>query len=177
MPRRRLRPVEVREAQEVFGNEIPYGQVWLHEHARWPDLLARLGGFLSRTKVSPGGNSVTLGRSIYFPYPLRTESAQLETGLYGDMAWLIHELTHVWQFGHGGYRYVLQALAGQLHHGPAVYVYGGEHGLAKAGDTHTSLSDFNPEQQGDIARDYYLRRKVGASTAAWDPFIAELRAG
>jgi hypothetical protein len=41
---------------------------------------------------------------------------------------------------------------------------------------HASLSDFNPEQQADVARDYYLRRKVNASTAAWEPFIAELRA-
>jgi hypothetical protein len=41
---------------------------------------------------------------------------------------------------------------------------------------HASLSDFNPEQQADIARDYYLRRKLGSPTAAWEPFVAELRA-
>jgi len=47
--------------------------------------------------------------------------------------------------------------------------------LNSAAARHASLTDFNPEQQGDIVRDYYLRRKIGLATAAWEPFVAELR--
>jgi hypothetical protein len=175
MPRRRLRPSEIREAQEVFGLDLPYGQIWIHEHARWPNWVAAVGAALARKPAPAGGNSVTLGRSVYFPHPLRTEAADLEAHIYGDMAWLIHELAHVWQHGHGGYRYAWVAVREQVKKGPKVYAYGGEDVLRAAAARHASLSDFNPEQQGDIARDYYLRRKLGSATAAWEPFIAELR--
>jgi hypothetical protein len=177
MPRRRLRFTEIREAQDIFAGGIPYGDVWIHEHARWPNTLAAVAAAVSRRPAPAGGNSVTLGRNLYFPHPLRTEAVHLEAGLVGDMAWLIHELTHVWQHAHGGYRYALTAARHQLRLGSAVYDYGGETGLTAAAARHASLSDFNPEQQGDIVRDYYLRRKHGAALAAWEPFIAELRAG
>lgn len=177
MPRRRLRFTEMREAQEIFSGGLPFNQVWVHEHARWPNWVATVGAALARRPAPAGGNSVTLGHNIYFPHPLRTDEAHLEAGLFGDMAWLVHELTHVWQHAHGGYRYALAAVREQLRLGPAVYDYGGEGGLAAAAARHASLSDFNPEQQGDIVRDYYLRRKHGSATAAWEPFLAELRAG
>ena len=177
MPRRRLRPSEIREAQEVFSSEIPYGQIWIHEHARWPNWVASAGAALARRTAPAGGNSVTLGRNVYFPHPLRTEAAHFDARLFGDMAWLIHELAHVWQHSRGGYRYAWAAVREQIRLGAAAYAYGGEDGLRAAIARHASLSDFNPEQQADVARDYYLRRKVNASTAAWEPFIAELRAG
>jgi len=176
MPRRRLRPTEIVEAQEIFGSEVAYARVWIHERARWPDWLARIGSVLTRQPPPSGGNAVTLGPNIYFPRRLRTEAANFESRLFGDMGWLIHELTHIWQHGHGGYRYALSALRAQLRHGATVYDYGGEKGLAAASARNAGLSDFNPEQQGDILRDYYLRRKVGASAIAWDPFVAEVRA-
>jgi hypothetical protein len=176
MPRRRLRPSEIREAQQVFASELPYGEIWIHEHAHWPNWVAAVGAGLARRPAPAGGNSVTLGQRVYFPHPVRTQAAHFEARLFGDMAWLVHELTHVWQHAHGGYRYALVAVRDQLRLGPAVYAYGGEAGLLTATARHASLSDFNPEQQADIARDYYLRRKVGSATGAWEPFIAELRA-
>ena len=33
----------------------------------------------------------------------------------------------------------------------------------------------NPEQQGDLARDYYYRLKAGLNCSAWEPFIQEMR--
>jgi hypothetical protein len=139
--------------------------------------LAAVGAALTGRSAPSGDNAVTLGRSVYLPRTLRTGPADLDARLFGDMAWLIHELTHVWQFGHGGYRYALAAVIGQLRLGSAVYRYGGEQGLAEAAGRPARWSDFNPEQQGDIVRDYYLRRKAGACVAAWEPFLAEVRAG
>lgn len=177
MPRRRLRPIEIREAESVFGSEIDYGRVWVHEHARWPNTLARVGASLTRRKPPKGGNSVTIGESIYFPHPLRTDAAHLDAGIFGDMAWLVHELTHVWQYRQRGLRYAFDAVEKQVRFGAAAYDYRGAAGLQEAAGRNASLTDFNSEQQGDIVRDFYLRRKMKLDVAPWEPFIAELRAG
>lgn len=176
MPRRLLRPLEIREAEAIFGSEIPYGRIWVHEQARWPTWLARWGALLTGRTPPRGGNSVTLGERAFFPHPLRTEPDDLDAGIYGDMAWLVHELTHVWQFQQRGYRYVVDAAWAQLRLGPAAYAYGGADGLREAASRNASLADFNPEQQADLVRDYYLRRKLGLDVAPWEPFLAELRA-
>lgn len=175
MPRRRLRPIEIREAESVFGPEIAYGRIWIHEHARWPDWIARIGSALTGRRPPVGGNSITIGEWVYFPHPLRTEAAHLESGIFGDMAWLLHELTHVWQYRQRGFRYIFDAAREQIRLGRTAYAYRGADGLREATARHASLADFNPEQQGEIVRDYYLRAKMGLDIAAWEPFIAELR--
>lgn len=176
MARRRLRPTEIREADSVFGSEVAYGAVWVHEGVRWPNWIAAVGAALTRQPRPKGMNSVTLGEHLYFPCRLHTEPVHLEAGLIGDLGWLMHEMTHVWQFRQGGTRTAFEAVWQQLRLGPAVYDYGGQTGLEAASARHASLADFNPEQQGDIVRDYYLRKKMGLATRAWEPFIAELHA-
>lgn len=175
MPRRRLSPIEVREAESVFGPEIPYGRIWIHEHARWPNWIARVGSALTGRRPPVGGNSITIGESIYFPHPLRTEASHLESGIFGDMAWLLHELTHVWQYRQRGFRYIFDAVQEQARKGAAAYAYRGSEGLREAAARRASLADFSSEQQGEIVRDYYLRVKMGLDVAEWGPFIAELR--
>jgi hypothetical protein len=175
MPRRRLRPIEIREAESIFGPEIPYGRIWIHEHARWPNWIAGLGSALTGRRPPAGGNSITIGQSVYFPHPIRTEASHLESGIFGDMAWLLHELTHVWQYRQRGIRYLLEAAREQIRRGSGAYAYRGADGLREAAGRRASLSDFNPEQQGEIVRDYYLRVKMGLEVTAWEPFIAELR--
>jgi hypothetical protein len=170
-----LTPSEVREAQLVFAQALPYGRIWVYESARWPDWLGRVGATLSGSPPPAGGNSVTLGFSAYFPTVLHTKDTDLEARVFGDMAWLIHELTHAWQYQHSGPGYLLRALQVQLRLGPRAYDYGRQEGLQAATVAHRSLNDFNPEQQGDIARDYYIRLKLGLDKEAWEPFVAELR--
>jgi hypothetical protein len=175
MPRRRLTPSEVREAQLVFASEVPYNQVWIHESARWPNWLASIGSTLFGTPPPAGGNAITLGHSCYFPHKLRTSDTDLEARVFGDMGWLLHELTHVWQYHHTGSSYITKALRSQLGKGQKAYDYGGMAGLQAATNANRSLNDFNPEQQGDIARDYYVRLKLNLSKDAWEPFVAELK--
>ena len=175
MPRRRLLPSEVREAQRVFGSEVPYNRVWVHEAARWPNWLASIGSALAGTTPPAGGNAITLGYSCYFPHKLQTSDADFEARVFGDMAWLIHELTHVWQYHHTGGTYITKALRAQFGKGLKAYDYGGVAGLQAAALANRSLNDFNPEQQGDITRDYYIRLKLQLSKEAWEPFIAEIK--
>lgn len=65
-------------------------------------------------------------------------------------AWLVHELTHIWQYQRGRTvpELALDALGGD-------YDYGGEQGLRDAAAQGKRFGDFNYEEQGDILRDYY----------------------
>lgn len=175
MPRRRLRPSEIREAESVFGGELDYAAIWVHEGVAWPNWLASLGSVFHRRTRPRGMNAVTLGEHVYFPVFLHTEPSHLEDGLYGDMGWLIHELTHVWQYRLSGVRSLARAIGVHFKSGPAAYDYGGADGLQAASLRNASLADFNPEQQGDVLRDYYLRKRMKLPTDEWTPFVTELR--
>jgi len=109
-----------------------------------------------------GGIARTLPNTLYFP-----------TGAFGRstfMPWLIHELTHAWQYQHG------YGVGTTLYHAVfSSYAYGGEAGLLAATAAGQGFRSFNTEQQGDILQDYYTRVKAGQSTTAWDPFVAEAR--
>lgn len=171
---RPLSTTELTEARRVFGDGLNYGRVRLVETSRLPTLVADIGARL-HARQPPPENAVTLGDRSYFPRPLRTEALDL-----ADMAWLIHELTHQWQFQTVGWRYLREALYVQLTLGPAAYDYAGrgrrpQEALMAASRAGRTLADFNREQQGDIARDYYVALRRGDDAAAWVPFVAALR--
>jgi len=175
MNRRPLSPTEVAAAQSVFQNSLQTSRVHVVEGAAWTNWLARFGAWLKREPPPRLANAVGLPNNVFFPHVLRTKPADLAAGYFVDMAWLIHELTHAWQFQHTGLRYLTRALVLQVKQGKGIYGYGGADGLRKAVGAGKRWSDFNPEQQGDIARDYYLERKRGRDTSAWDPYIGEMR--
>jgi hypothetical protein len=144
--RRPLTASERSEAQLVFGAGLNYDRIMLEE-----DPIMGIGGYARTTPTT-----------INFP-----------TGSFGSsgfMGWLIHEMTHSWQYQHG------VSLTTTFYHSIfSTYDYGGEAGLQAATTAGRHLRDFNTEQQGDIASDYYSRLKSGANVAAWQPFIAELQ--
>ena len=97
-----------------------------------------------------------------------------------DLDVVVHELVHVYQFEIIGSIYIWQALRAQCSKG---YKYGGWPQLKRDWEKGVHFSDYNREQQGKIAQDYY--RKVVAEglsaenpvTQAYEPFINELRNG
>jgi hypothetical protein len=90
------------------------------------------------------------------------------------MAWLMHELTHAWQYQHDGIRYLLEALMHPIYQ----YAPAGQtqdealKGFSKSGKV---FRDFTREQQGDIVRDYYYYLTQNADVSAWEPYLKELR--
>lgn len=77
-------PGELREAKSVFGLSIDYDKVTVHEATAY--------------FFQPNGTAITPSGEIYFPpadyrYSFATNRS--------DTAWLIHELTHVWQHRRG----------------------------------------------------------------------------
>ena len=87
------------------------------------------------------------------------------------MPWLIHELTHVWQYQRGA------SLGGLIIDAiDAHYDYEGEDGLRKAWNRGSAFDDFTYEQQADILSDYYthLGRK---DLSAYEGFVDQVRTG
>jgi Domain of unknown function (DUF4157) len=156
---RLLTDYEKVEARRVFGNNLNYDSITVVE-----DPLMTIG-FSSWKVVS--NTARTLPSSIYFP-PGSSKTSNF-------MAWLIHELTHSWQYQHG------TSIAKTLWHSlnTSNYAYGGEAGLRQAYTSGKSFSSFNTEAQGDICRDYYIRLKATPpeDISAWQPFITELQTG
>ncbi len=175
MTARRLTAVERDEGSLVFGSGLDLDRIRVYEGVRWTTTLARWHARL-RGEPPPAANAITLGNDVNIPTLLETSRVHIDAGDLNDMAWLIHELTHAWQYQHVGWVYLAQALAEQARLGPRAYDYGGEAGLRAAHAAGHGLAFFKREQQADIARDFYFTLKRGRDTSAWMPFIAELRA-
>lgn len=181
MPSRPLSQSEIAQAQLVFGSSLDYTHAFVSEDASWPDWVDKLGAGLQKTMRNPDDhNAITIGQTSYFPITLDTRSETIVAGNLRDMAWLVHELTHQWQYRHVGWSYLTGALSVQLRLGRMAYNYQGAYhtvdaALVAAHAEGKRLAEFNLEQQGDIARDYYYRLKQGLNCGPWEPFIHELR--
>jgi hypothetical protein len=179
MPTRPLTESEVHEARLVFADGLDYSRVRVTEGQYFPpNFVADIGAFFQGKKRT-WDNAITLGNTVYFPRLLRTQPEDVTKDLT-DIAWLMHELTHVWQYQRVGWRYLRETLSVQSKLGMLAYDYTGKHGSKKvamraAQAEHRRLSDFNYEQQGDIARDYYFALKLNDEAVAWEPFVDELR--
>jgi len=156
---RMMTPLEIHEAQRVFGNSIPYEDVRIIEDSVLARKIAQLS---SRVHLAQDKKlAVTLFNSIHFSAHLEREGR--------DMPWLVHELTHVWQYGQLGPRYLVDALQAQAAQGHAAYEI--ETGLAER----WPWAKFNLEQQGDVARECYLTLLKGGDTSTFDPYSRTLR--
>lgn len=178
MAKRPLSRSELAEAYLVFGDGLDYARVRVSEGGYLPNFIADVGEFF-RGRKRQADNAITLGNTSYFPRPLRTNPEDVQRDVR-DMAWLIHELTHQWQYQQVGWRYLAEALHVQIRLGPAGYDYTGGHAspgeaLRAALQAAHRFLDFNREQQGDIARDFYVRVKRGLDAADWTPFVDEMR--
>jgi hypothetical protein len=123
----------------------------------------------------PGHNAITLGNHCLFSRRLRTGPPGLAEEHIQDTAWLIHELMHVWQYQNFGPRYLYWAIRAYLRRGEKVYDYQIPDPAEKSPFNIPSFFDLNPEQQGDVGRDYYLRLKKDRDTSAWDPLIEQMK--
>jgi hypothetical protein len=145
---------EIRQAKRVFGNAINYGSVTIAD------------GSVSSKIASVGGYARTIGNVINFP-----------TGSSRSMAFMIHELTHVWQYQKTGVSYIAKALWAQVTEGYSYSTDGksAEDSLKDARAAGKTLYDYNLEQQGDIMSDYYGRLQRGEDASAWQSFIDDVK--
>lgn len=179
---RSLSPTELVEAQLVFDASLDYRRVRITEGSRFALAVGYLGSLFDRGGQRPTANAMTVGYSVRFSRELRTSMSQPEQTRIGDMAWLIHELTHAWQYEHSGWIYLPQAMSERVLQGSKAYQYSSKSGLVDRGrDLQKQWQDgkrfrkFRREQQGNVVRDYYVALKTNEDTSGWEPFITELR--
>ena len=182
MPWRRLSPVELAEAKQVFEAAVRFPRIRITEGSRFALAVGYLGSLFDGGDQRPVANAMTVGYSIRFSRELRTDQTQPEQARISDTAWLIHELTHVWQYEHVGWRYLPQAVSERVLQGSKAYSYSPKSGLLNRGkdlekqrQEGKRFGDFNREQQGNVVGDYYRALKANEDTSGWEPFIRELR--
>lgn len=128
------------------------------------------GGILAVIFRLNGGRAFTTFHTINIPWSGDHARQHLDI--------IVHELTHVCQFEVVGSVYIWQALRAQRTIG---YSYGGWQQLKQDRDNGKHYRDYNREQQGQMAQDYYNDVIVKCLSAedpvrqAYEPFIDELR--
>lgn len=146
---RPLAPNEIDAARRIFGGSIDYNRVKIY---RGVPLLPALN-----VAVAPCNR-------IFFPRDNCPDDFTQVAPNY--QVWLIHELTHVWQYQHrfqpvlGG---MMLALRGGYRRRNA-YVYPPLSGIGR-------FADLNMEQQADLLAHYYAARYLG-----WPGYQAQLPA-
>lgn len=173
MPVRALNPIELAEAQMVFEAGLNLDRVRLHEETAVGNWVGVIGARL-KGRQPPKHNAITVGNTSYFPGTLVTPNPADPLWL-AHMGWLMHELTHQWQYQHSGIVYLFQAIVAPTYAYAETGQRPGE-ALKKFSAQDKKFSDFNREQQGDIVRDYYCALKQHEDVAGWAAYLIELRA-
>ena len=140
---------EIIEAHKVFANRLDYEQVRIHEEMALPDTFDRYSRQLRRMPaLEPGRhNAMTIGNHCLFPVTLpETLPAPDDPGDYA-IGWLIHELTHAWQFQHYGWSYIFQAAWVQLRQRNQVYALPNPDFLIQKRAEGWTFFNFSVEQQ------------------------------
>lgn len=172
---RALQAWEIQEARRVFADGLVYERVRVHECTTWPNKIHRIGSWIQRQPYSGIPNAITLGDHCYFPVRMLTTNVPASDPEFYKLPWLIHELTHAWQYQRMGWGYLLKALRTQVRMGAQAYDFGGEQGLLTRRQEGWTFTDFNLEEQGEIASSYYKRLTREAEVGAWLPFITEIQ--
>jgi hypothetical protein len=183
MGSRPLSDYEIKEARRVFKEGLNYKPVRIRERFELALTVAKVWDKIMGRQKDPKSNAMTLGNTIVVSRHLHTQETDPEESRLTDMAWLIHELTHVWQFQRYKLKYLTQAIGAQAKRGVDPYKYSTATTLQGKGDDlkhkweidGDRLESFNREQQGDIAKDFYRAWKKGLDTTNWELFLDEMR--
>ncbi len=154
-----LTGAEIGMIAEVLGSDA----------MRFGDVRVVEGGIFDLIFKMNGNLAFATWRSINLP----------RTGCHTrqNLPIVVHELTHVYQYERVGTRYLGEAIYMLIKTKRDCYNYGGQSGLSGAGQSGKCYRDFNREQQAKITQDYYDLRTQGKDVTAYEPFIAQVRAG
>jgi hypothetical protein len=125
--KRSLSESELVAARRVFAGGLKYEVV----------RVEKMGSF---TELINGSRAYTMGNTINLPGKAHAYPHQY-------VSIIIHELVHVWQYQHGGWGYVPNALKAQF--------IGDGYDFAKALRDGKPWAKMNPEQQGQMIQDAF----------------------
>lgn len=137
---------------------------------RLTDVRLAEGGLLRWVFRFNGNLAFTAWHTIFLPQTPVSHSRQ-------NLALLVHELTHVYQYEQVGTRYMTEAVYMLITTRRNCYQYGGAAGLQQAHQQQIPLSRFNREQQAQIVQDYFSGCQAGNDISSFLPYIHDLRHG
>jgi hypothetical protein len=147
---RRLTKKEYDHSYLVFGKKFPYKKVLIDEDSWFAQKGAKYSGAPSL------GMGLVLFRVVNF-------NRSIDESKKTDLAWLIHELTHVKQMQTIGSAYIFESLIAQHYLGYA---------LPKTNPFSTiPLNELNIEQQAEVSKYFFLDEKIEDS-----PFYQQILA-
>jgi hypothetical protein len=126
-PGRKLTEAEITEMRRIFGNSIDYDAVVIKEGG---------AGLFSKNQ---GNRAFTAGNTIYLKNAVDDPTTP---AVDEKMAVLVSEMTHVWQYQHGGSDYAIEALWGQW--------FGRDYNIDEI--PNKRWEDLEPEQQDAFLR-------------------------
>jgi hypothetical protein len=155
---RNLYPWEITQARFVFRDTLCYEKVLIHEYAKWPDTIDNLGRKLKKDvpRKPDEHNAITIGYGCYFPVGLPLNQPGIHDPDFYKICWLIHELTHCWQYQRFGMKYIFWALQAQFKLGSEAYRIGDAHELVEKRLQGFKFFDFNLEQQGRLNEKFFV---------------------
>lgn len=152
---RRLNEIEIQSASDVIGpNNLRFNEVRVAKGG-----LSRLVFKYNRQRAFCTWHTINI--------PEKSEN---------NIPLVVHELVHTFQYEQRGSIYISQGIWAQLRNGQKAYDYGGNKGLIEDYDAGKQFSEYNREQQGQIAQDYCALQLNNQNVAPYAPYIRELRA-
>lgn len=175
--KRNLYNWEITEARRAFGDKLDYAKIEIHECTPIANTIDDIGRKLKGMPVRKlaHNNAIGFGNDCIFPIQLPKKLVPVGDPDDYIMPWMMHELTHVWQFQHMGWTYLAKALGAQIKYGAKVYEYGGAKGLPDHRKHGQTLTDFNLEQQATIVQHYYARLRKGKDVSVYQPYIDDIQ--
>jgi len=140
---RSLTTGEIALARQVFGNAINYDAVKIHDGSYMP--------------FQPSQSGMTPNNDIYMRDCFQPDYSQ---GNVDDQAFLIHEMTHVWQYQNKILNPVVEAVKLNLK-----FKFNYSAAYAFQLDEKKELTNYNMEQQASIVAEYFQRKAYGADVA------------
>ncbi|MCB8982776.1 MAG: DUF4157 domain-containing protein [Ardenticatenaceae bacterium] len=154
----------------LTGSEIAmFASVLGPDALRFGDVRVAEGGLFELVFKYNGNLAFATWHTINLPRSGRHTRANLPV--------VVHELTHVYQYERVGSRYLGEAIYMLIKTKRDCYNYGGAAGLQLACQAGKCFGDFNREQQAKITQDYFVLREKGSDVTAYEPFMAQVRAG
>ncbi len=141
---------------------------------RYRDVRVAEGGLMDLVFKFNGNLAFSTWHTVHFPSTARRDGTDHTRA---NLAIVVHELTHVYQYETVGSRYLGEAIYVLIKTKRDCYNYGLARGLKDAAASGKQFCDFNREQQAQIVQDYHALRVAEQDTSAYDPFINQLRAG
>lgn len=155
---RRLTPGEIEMAQTIFGKNIDYTEVRINKGIKLLPGQESISKFLGQHNI--GDRAHAKGSNIYYPPGQYSEDFSKS----GSQHTFIHEMTHVWQHQQnpvGSFVKNIASFAAKGFEYDRLYSY--------KIDPDKKFSDYNHEQQAQMAADYFMLKKNGPVIAKATP--------